>query len=137
MDADYRRTEEITMRVGLTAGTFDLFHAGHINILKKCREQCDELIVMVSSDTFNNIKGKDAHEKFELRALQVSNNCSVNYVVMENGWEDKGIYIELFDVDVFFMGDDWDGKFDDLPCEVVYFPRTPGISSTQLRNKLK
>ena len=122
-------------RVVLTYGTFDMFHIGHLNILKRAKELGDYLIVGVSTDEFNAIKGKKALMPYEHRKKIVESIKYVDKVIPERNWEQKVEDIKKYGVDVFVMGDDWKGKFDYLKdyCEVVYLPRTPGISSTELR----
>lgn len=127
----------------ITYGTFDLLHEGHRNLLKRAKGLGDYLIVAVSTDEFNAIKGKKAHDTFEERVENLLNDSEckkyIDKIIPENFWEQKIIDIKKYGVDVFTIGDDWKGKFDELMdlCEVVYLPRTPGISSTQLREQLK
>ncbi len=122
-------------RVVLTYGTFDMFHIGHLNILKRAKELGDYLIVGVSTDEFNAIKGKKAFMPYEHRKKIVESIRYVDKVIPEKDWEQKVEDIKKYSVDIFVMGDDWKGKFDYLKdyCEVIYLPRTPGISSTTLR----
>ena len=127
------------MKKVITYGTFDLFHIGHLNILKRAKELGDYLIVAVSSDDFNAIKGKKCaipdYERMEIvKAIKY-----VDEVILENSWDQKVEDVKKYDIDVFVMGDDWKGKFDFLKdyCEVVYLPRTEGISTTKLKNDLK
>ncbi len=127
------------MKKVITYGTFDLFHIGHLNILRRAKEYGDYLIVCVSSDAFNAIKGKVATypdvERVEiLKAIRY-----VDEVILEENWEQKAKDIQEHDVDVFVMGDDWAGKFDHLKdlCEVVYLPRTEGISTTEMKQKIR
>ena len=109
------------MKTVITYGTFDLFHVGHLNLLRRAKELGDYLIVAVSSDRFN---WEEKQKKCE---------------IPETSWEQKIEDVKKYNVDVFVMGDDWKGKFDFLKdyCEVVYLPRTEGISSTQLKEDLK
>ena len=127
------------MKTVITYGTFDLFHIGHLNLLKRAKKLGDYLIVAVSSDAFNRVKGKICcipdYERMEIvEAIKY-----VDKVIPENSWEQKVDDIKKYNVDVFVMGDDWRGKFDDLKkyCEVVYLPRTEGISTTQIKDELK
>lgn len=127
------------MKKVITYGTFDLFHIGHLNILKRAKELGDYLIVAVSSDEFNAIKGKKCaipdYERMEIvKAIRY-----VDEVIPENCWEQKVEDIKKHDVDIFVMGDDWEGKFDFLKeyCEVKYLKRTEGISTTKIKNELK
>lgn len=127
------------MKKVLTYGTFDLFHVGHLNLLKRAAQLGDYLVVAVSSDAFNEIKGKKCvipdYERMEI----VSSIKYVDEVISENSWDQKIKDVKEHQIDVFVMGDDWTGKFDFLKeyCEVVYLPRTEGISTTQLKNVLK
>jgi len=126
------------MKTVLTYGTFDMFHIGHLNLIKRLRQLGDRLIVGVSTDTFNQLKGKKTIIPYEQRAAIVEAIEYVDMVIPEENWEQKIVDIERYNVDVFAMGDDWTGKFDDLKryCEVVYLPRTDGISSTALKETL-
>ncbi|MFX1410734.1 MAG: glycerol-3-phosphate cytidylyltransferase [Promethearchaeota archaeon] len=119
----------------ITYGTFDLFHYGHLRLLKRAKELGDKLIVAVSSDEFNKIKGKDCVYSYEHRSKIVEAIKYVDKVIPERSWEQKRNDIKKYHIDIFVMGDDWKGKFDDLKdlCKVVYLPRTPGISTTDLK----
>lgn len=123
----------------ITYGTFDLFHIGHLKLLQRIKDLGDELIVAVSTDEFNKIKGKKTIIPYEQRAEIVRNIKCVDKVIPKNNWEQKITDIEKYNIDTFAIGDDWEGKFDFLKeyCEVVYLKRTEGISSTQLKNTLK
>jgi len=123
----------------ITYGTFDLFHVGHLRLLKRAKELGDKLIVGVSTDEFNAIKGKKSIIPFEQRAEIVSSVKYVDMVIPETCWEQKIEDIKKYNVDILVMGDDWKGKFDHLReyCEVVYLPRTEGISSTEIRSTLR
>jgi glycerol-3-phosphate cytidylyltransferase len=125
-------------RVVLTYGTFDLFHVGHLNLLTRLRALGDRLVVGVSTDEFNRGKGKQTIIAYEDRAAIVSGLKVVDEVIPEEAWDQKVRDIETHNVDVFGMGHDWKGKFDDLQehCEVVYLPRTEGISSTEIKQLL-
>ncbi len=127
------------MRKVITYGTFDLFHIGHLNLLKRAKELGDYLIVAVSSDHFNHIKGKKCAIPQEERMAIVAAIRYVDEVILEESWDQKPADIKKYDIDVFVMGDDWQGKFDDLKelCEVVYLPRTPDISTTKIKKELK
>lgn len=126
------------MRKVITYGTFDLLHYGHINILKRARELGDYLIVALSSNEFNEVKGKKCFFSFEERKQLVESIRYVDLVIPENNWEQKVNDIKEFKVDVFVMGNDWEGKFDFLKeyCEVVYLERTPEISTTKIKEEL-
>lgn len=119
----------------MIAGTFDLLHPSHVTILNKARKLGDELIVMLSTDEFNSSKGKTAVMNYEERYYMLINLRCVNKVVPEQSWDDKIKYIKEHDVNVFVMGSDWEGKFDDLPCEVKYFPRGE-ISTTSIKERI-
>lgn len=127
------------MKKVITYGTFDLFHVGHVNILRRARELGDYLIVALSSDEFNAIKNKKAYHSYEDRKQILEAIRYVDEVIPEFTWEQKIKDVQEHNVDVFVMGDDWEGKFDFLKeyCEVVYLPRTEGISTTKIKQDLK
>lgn len=128
------------MKTVITYGTFDLFHVGHLNLLRRAKELGDYLIVAVSSDRFNwEEKQKKCEIQDKDRMAIVEAIKYVDKVIPEDSWEQKIEDVKKYNVDVFVMGDDWKGKFDFLKdyCEVVYLPRTEGISSTQLKEDLK
>lgn len=122
----------------LTYGTFDMFHVGHLNILKNAKSLGETLIVAVSTDEFNLQKGKKTLIPYEQRALIVNNIKCVDFVIAENSWEQKIEDIKKYNIDIFTIGDDWKGEFDFLKefCEVVYLPRTKNISTTKLKLEL-
>ena len=126
------------MKRVLTYGTFDLQHYGHINLLKRAKALGDYLIVALSTDEFNAGKGKKAYHSFEDRKQILEAIRYVDEVLPEYTWEQKIDDVVNNNVDVFVMGDDWKGKFDFLKdyCEVVYLPRTEGISTTKIKNDL-
>ncbi len=128
------------MKRVLTYGTFDLLHYGHINILKRAKELGDYLIVALSTDEFNAIKGKKAYHNYETRKKMLEAVRYVDLVIPENSWEQKISDIQEYHVDVVVMGSDWAGsdKFDYLKdyCEVVYLDRTPGVSTSQIKQDL-
>lgn len=126
------------MKRVITYGTFDLLHYGHINILRRAKELGDYLVVAVSTDEFNSIKGKKCYFSYEERAKMVEAIRYVDLVIPEENWEQKVKDIEDYHIDIFVMGDDWEGKFDELKehCEVVYLPRTPEISTTKIKKDL-
>lgn len=126
------------MKKVITYGTFDLLHHGHISLLKRAKELGDHLTVAVSSDEFNLGKGKVCAYPYEERAYIVEAIKYVDYVIPETSWEQKITDIQEYEIDVFVIGDDWTGKFDFLKeyCEVVYLPRTEGISTTQTKEAL-
>jgi glycerol-3-phosphate cytidylyltransferase len=123
------------MRTVLTYGTFDLFHVGHVRLLRRLRALGDELIVGCSTDGFNALKGKKTVMPYAQR-VEILRACRyVDDVFPEEAWEQKRDDIVRFRADIFAMGDDWVGKFDELnDCvEVVYLPRTEDISTTEIR----
>ena len=126
------------MKKVITYGTFDLLHYGHINLLKRAKELGDYLIVAISTNEFNEIKGKKCYFTYEERKRLVESIRYVDLVIPEESWEQKMGDIQEFKVDTFVIGDDWKGKFDFLKeyCEVVYLPRTPEISTTKIKNDL-
>lgn len=130
--------DEAGKKVVLTYGTFDLFHVGHLNLLTRLAALGDRLVVGVSTDEFNKGKGKQTIIPYADRAAIVAGLKVVDQVVPEESWDQKVSDIKEYGVDVFGMGHDWTGKFDDLQqyCEVVYLPRTEGISSTELKQLL-
>lgn len=127
------------MKRVMTYGTFDLLHYGHINILKKSKKLGDYLIVGLSSDEFNEIKGKKSVMSYEERKEILDNIKYVDKVIKESNWEQKIEDIIKYNIDIFVIGDDWEGKFDYLKeyCEVVYLPRTKSISTTLLKEILE
>ena len=136
--ASVRKQEGSVKRV-ITYGTFDLLHYGHINLLRRARELGDYLIVVLSTDEFNwNEKHKKCYFDYEKRKQMLEAIRYVDLVVPEENWEQKNTDVVKYGVDVFVMGDDWKGKFDFLKdkCEVVYLPRTPDISTTQIKSGL-
>lgn len=128
----------LIMKKVITYGTFDLFHRGHLELLRRAKALGDYLIVVVSSDEFNAIKDKKAYYPYEDRKAIVEAIRYVDEVLPEYTWEQKIDDVKNNNVDVFVMGHDWEGKFDFLKeyCEVVYLPRTDGISTTQIKEDL-
>ena len=127
------------MKRVITYGTFDLFHVGHLNILRRAKELGDYLVVAVSSDKFNeNEKQKKCYFSYEDRKKMLEAIRYVDLVVPEENWDQKRSDVQKYNIDTFVMGDDWKGKFDFLKdlCEVVYLPRTPDISTTQIKKDL-
>lgn len=129
------------MKRVLTYGTFDLLHYGHIRILKRAKELGDYLIVALSTDEFNAIKNKKAYHDYETRKKMLEAIRYVDLVIPESDWEQKVDDVKKYYVDTVVMGDDWTGneKFEILKehCEVVYLPRTEGISTTKIKKDLK
>ena len=127
------------MKRVITYGTFDLLHYGHINILRRAKMYGDYLIVCLSTDEFNSLKGKKCYFSYEERKQLVEAVRYVDLVIPETCWEQKKSDVHEYHIDTFVMGDDWTGKFDflkDEGVEVVYLPRTPDISTTQIKSDL-
>lgn len=124
------------MKTVLTYGTFDLLHYGHIEILRRAKELGDRLVVGISTDEFNKIKGKKCEISYEKRKEFLEAVDYVDLVIPETEWKQKVEDIKNNEIDIFVMGDDWKGKFDYLNdyCEVIYLPRTIGISTTKLKS---
>lgn len=122
----------------ITYGTFDMFHIGHLRLLKRLSEMGDKLIVAVSTDEFNELKGKKSLIPYSQRAEIIESINYVDLVIPENSWEQKIEDIKQYEVDIFSIGDDWAGKFDFLQefCEVVYMNKTKDISTSQLKKSL-
>lgn len=126
------------MKKVITYGTYDLLHEGHINILRRAKELGDYLIVGVTSDSFDRGRGKlNVHNNVLQRVEAVKATGYADEVVIEDYIGQKIDDIQRFGIDIFAIGSDWVGKFDYLKeyCEVVYLPRTEGISSTMLRSR--
>ena len=125
----------------LTYGTFDLLHYGHIRLLKRAKALGDYLIVALSTDEFNELKGKKAYHNYETRKLMLEAIRYVDLVIPEENWEQKINDVNEYKVDVVVMGSDWAGsdRFNYLTdyCEVVYLDRTEGISTTKIKEELK
>ena len=127
------------MKRVITYGTFDLLHYGHINLLRRAKALGDYLIVALSTDEFNlNSKNKVCYFDYEKRKKLLEAIRYVDLVIPEENWEQKMTDVDLYHVDTFVMGDDWEGKFDFLKekCEVVYLPRTQEISTTKIKTDL-
>lgn len=128
------------MKRVITYRTFDLLHYGHINLLKRAKAQGDYLVVALSTDEFNEqAKGKKTYFDYEQRKHLLEAIRYVDLVIPEESWDQKAADCKKYDIDTFVMGDDWEGKFDFLAddgVEVVYLPRTPEISTTQIKQDL-
>lgn len=126
------------MKIIITYGTFDMFHIGHLRLLQRLKGLGDKLIVGISTDEFNLVKGKKSLIPFEQRAEIVSNINGVDLVIPEESWEQKSSGIVQYDIDIFAMGSDWNGEFDELEelCEVLYLDRTADVSTTSLKKSL-
>ena len=127
------RTEHV--KTVITYGTFDLFHVGHLKLLERARALGDRLVVGVSTDAFNEGKGKRTVIPYADRAAIVRAIRCVDDVIPEESWDQKRDDIRRLGVTTFVMGDDWRGKFDDLKslCDVVYLPRTSMVSTTSIK----
>ena len=128
------------MKRVITYGTFDLLHYGHINLLRRAKQFGDYLIVALSTDEFNwEQKKKRSYFSYEQRKQLLESIRYVDLVIPEETWDQKISDIREYHIDTFVMGNDWEGKFDFLKelCEVIYLPRTPEISTTQIKEELK
>jgi glycerol-3-phosphate cytidylyltransferase len=126
-------------KIVLTYGTFDLFHTGHLNLLNRLKAMGDELVVGVTTDEFNALRGKQTIFRFEDRMQIIRNLKCVDLAISLQNAEQKADDIRRYDVSIFGMGNDWEGRFDDLRvhCEVIYLPRTENISSTHIKKLLE
>lgn len=127
-------------KVVLTYGTYDLIHIDHIKLLKRAKELGDYLIVAVSTDEFNAIKGKQSYISYEDRKYILESIKYVDLVIPENCWEQKIEDVLKYNVDVVVMGSDWENNpnFEALReyCDVTYLSRTEGISTTKIKTDL-
>ncbi|WEV40170.1 glycerol-3-phosphate cytidylyltransferase [Lactobacillus sp. ESL0684] len=127
------------MKKIITYGTFDLIHYGHIRLLKRAKELGDYLIVGLSTDEFNEFqKHKESYNSYQERKCILEAIRYVDEVIPEKDWNQKITDIKKYQIDTFVMGNDWQGKFDFLKpyCQVVYLPRTPGISTSKIKKDL-
>jgi len=115
----------------ITYGTFDLLHYGHIRLLKRSKALGDYLIVALSTDKFNKLKGKKAYYNYRERKEFLESIRYVDLVIPESSWGQKIKDIKDYKINIFVMGSDWRGKFDDLGC--IYMPRTKEISTTKIK----
>jgi glycerol-3-phosphate cytidylyltransferase len=122
----------------LTYGTFDLLHFGHVNLLMRASNLGDHLTVALSTDEFNRIKNKRSFQNYESRKLILESIRYVDNVIPEIKWDQKIRDVIDNHIDIFVMGDDWVGEFDFLKdyCQVIYLPRTEGISTTIIKKDL-
>ena len=122
----------------ITYGTFDLFHFGHLELLRRAKELGNHLVVAVSTDEFNRIKRKKCVYPYEHRFKIVEAIQYVDKVIPEKNWEQKRKDILSNKIQIFTIGDDWEGKFDELSdiCKIVYIERTKGISTSNLKENL-
>ncbi|MBE6160159.1 MAG: glycerol-3-phosphate cytidylyltransferase [Lactobacillales bacterium] len=128
------------MKRVLTYGTFDLLHYGHIEILRRAKALGDYLVVAVSTDEFNDLKGKKAYHDYETRKKMLEAIRYVDLVIPEENWEQKISDVQDYKIDVVVMGSDWadSDRFDYLKeyCELTFLPRTEGISTTKIKEDL-
>lgn len=131
------------MATVITYGTFDLFHIGHLRLLQRAKELAGpngKLIVAVSTDRFNWAEKNKKCAIPDVQRMEIVGALKcVDLVIPEDNWEQKKTDVAKYNIDIFVIGDDWKGKFDFLEsqCKVVYLPRTPDISSTELKSQLK
>ena len=127
------------MKKVITYGTFDLLHYGHVKLLQRAKALGDYLVVALSTDEFNLAeKNKKCYFSYDERKDMLEALKYVDLVIPEQNWEQKISDIDEYDIDIFVMGNDWEGKFDYLKekCEVVYLERTPEISTTKIKYDL-
>jgi glycerol-3-phosphate cytidylyltransferase len=124
----------------ITYGTFDLLHYGHINLLRRAKALGDYLVVGLSTDEFNlKEKNKKCYFPYEQRKLLLESLRYVDLVIPETSWDQKAQDVQTYSIDTFVIGDDWTGQFDFLKengCDVEYLPRTPEISTTQIKSDM-
>lgn len=126
------------MKRVLTYGTYDLLHVGHINMLKRARGLGDYLIVGLSNDAINAFKGKKVYHDYQERKEMLEAVRYVDLVIEESDWDQKRLDIEKYQIDVLVAGEEWKGDFDYLNelCEVIYLPRTEGVSTSKIMHDL-
>lgn len=129
------------MKRVLTYGTFDLLHQGHVRILRRAKALGDYLVVALSTDEFNEGKGKTSFHNYEIRKEVLEAIRYVDLVIPESSWEQKLDDVKRYEIDVVVMGDDWadSDRFDFLKehCELVFLPRTEGISTSSIKDTLR
>ena len=128
------------MKRVITYGTFDLLHYGHISLLRRARQLGDYLVVCLSTDEFNSIeKSKKTYFSYHERKQLLEAVRYVDLVIPEKSWVQKETDVDKYEIDIFVIGSDWEGKFDFLKnkCTVVYLPRTEEISTTKIKNDLQ
>lgn len=124
----------------ITFGTFDVLHIGHVRMLQRARALGDHLIVGVSTDALNFSKKQKRPVYSQFDRLEIVKSIrGVDEVFLEHSLEEKGDYIQKYKADILVMGNDWEGRFDHWShlCEVVYLPRTEGISTTELLAEIR
>ncbi len=136
-------------KIGFTAGVFDLFHTGHLNLLEKCKSMCDYLIVGICNDDYvHNIKKKEpVYNETERARIIAALKCVDEVALIDiETTNDKMLALQTFNFDVLFSGDDWKGserykkteeQFAPLGVAIEYLPYTQGISTTEIKEKLK
>ena len=128
------------LRRVLTYGTYDLLHYGHVRLLRRAAQLGDYLVVGLSTDEFNALKGKSSFYSYGVRKEMLESIRYVDLVIPEECWEQKVDDIKKYGIDVVVMGSDWahDPRFDALKeyCEVVYLDRTDNISTTEVKQGL-
>jgi glycerol-3-phosphate cytidylyltransferase len=133
--------DTITQLRVLTYGTYDLLHHGHINLINRAKANGEYLIVSLSTDKFNDLKGKKSYQDYDTRKSALEAQTKVDLVIPEDDWNQKLADVKKYNVDMIVMGDDWSGdpRFELLKKEVkvTFFPRTPDISTTQIKEELK
>jgi len=136
-----RRSLELPLgtTVAITYGTYDLFHVGHVRLFERIKRCFDFLVVAVSTDEFNAVKGKQSTVPFDDRIELVRACRHVDLAIPETGWAQKERDIVAYGADAFVMGSDWEGKFDHLKSltEVIYLARTEGVSSSELKQHIR
>ena len=134
------KDDPVALKRILTYGTFDLLHYGHIRLLRRAAALGDYLVVALSTDEFNAGKGKQSFYPFEKRKEMLEAVRYVDLVIPENSWAQKADDVRTYHIDTVVMGADWAGseRFECLRglCELVYLERTPGISTTQVKDEL-
>lgn len=130
------------MKRVITYGTFDLLHYGHINLLRRAKEQGDYLVVALSTDEFNFQKKKEkCYFSYEKRKQLLEAIRYVDLVIPEESWGQKITDIKEYQIDTFVMGNDWTGKFDFIEdstaAKVIYLSLTPQISTTKIKKDLE
>lgn len=125
-------------KIVLTCGTFDLLHTGHINLLRRAKTFGDYLIVGLSTNKFNKLKNKDNFLPYKQRKVMLEAIKYVDKVIPERNQDQEKSDAKKYKVDVFVIGDDYRGEFDELRehCEVIYLKRTPNISTTSLKRSI-
>lgn len=127
------------MKKVLTYGTFDCFHYGHLNLLKRAVKLGDHLTVGLSTDSFNLIKNKTSIHSYKERKENLEQLKIIDLIIPEENWEQKFQDIRKHNINILVMGDDWKGNFDFLEndnCKVIYLKRTKIISTTLIKNLL-